>query len=143
MKRLDFIANASYGGFSTSLDYGRYASQPLLGWPYAREGLLTNASYKFAHDWSIDGSLLFDMSRHYYDTPGQSTPRFYPTNYSVGLGYSDTCTTLKLRYSSSLSDPTSSTVSASAPRVRDQTLLLQLTLRTLGDIGGNIGLGGQ
>jgi LPS-assembly protein len=141
LKRLDFTANASYGGLTTSVDYGRYAAQPLLGWPYDREGVVTNASYKFTHDWTIDGSVLFDMSRHYYDTPGQSTPRFYPTNYSVGLGYADTCTTFKVRYSSTLSDPTASTLYESVPRVRDQSLLIELTLRTLGDIGGNIGLG--
>jgi LPS-assembly protein len=136
LKRLDVIANADFGGWKTSVDYGRYAAQPLLGWPYPREGVLTNASYKFARDWTIDGSVLLDMSRHYYDTPGQSTSRFYPTNYSFGLGYSDTCTTFKVRYSSTLSDPI-----AAAPAVRDQSILVQLTLRTLGDIGGNIGLG--
>ena len=46
LTRLDVIANASYGGFSTSVDYGRYAAQPDLGYIFAREGLLTNASYK-------------------------------------------------------------------------------------------------
>ena len=105
LTRLDVIANASYGGFTTSVDYGRYAAQPELGYIFAREGLLTNASYKLDKTWTVDGSVLFDMSRHYYDQPGQSTPRFYAPNYAFGLTYGDTCTTLKVRYSSTNSDP--------------------------------------
>lgn len=135
LTRLDVIASADLGGLKTSIDYGRYDAQPLLGWLYNREGLQTNASYKLDTAWSVDGSVLFDMSRRYYDLAGQSTPRFYPTNYSFGLGYSDTCTTVKVRYSSTLSDPILST-----PAVRDQTVLLQITLRTLGELGGTIGL---
>jgi LPS-assembly protein len=129
LTRLDVIANLDFRGLSTSVDYGRYAAQPLLGWLYEREGLQTNATYKFADVWSVNGSVLFDMSRHYYDLPGQQTPRFYPTNYSFGVGYQDTCTTVKLNYSSTLSDPIAST-----PAIRDTTVLLQITLRTLGDI---------
>jgi LPS-assembly protein len=135
LTRLDVIGNANFGNFTTSLDYGRYDAQPLLGWLYDREGVLANANYKFASVWSVDGSVLFDMSRHYYDAPGQTTPLFFAPNYSFGVSYSDTCTTVRLRYSSTLSDPIVST-----PAVRDQTVLLQITLRTLGEIGGGIGL---
>jgi LPS-assembly protein len=136
LTRLDVIANASYGGFATSVDYGRYAAQPELGYIYDREGLLTNASYKLDKAWTVDGSVLFDMSRHYYDQPGQSTPRLYTPNYAFGLTYGDTCTTLKVHYSSTTSDP----VYTGTPPVRDQTLLVQLTLRTLGEVGGSVGL---
>ena len=135
LARLDVIANAEFGGFKASVDYGRYAAQPLLGWIYNREGLLTNASYKVASAWTVDGSVLFDMSRHYYDLQGQTTPVFFAPNYSFGLSYGDTCTTVKLRYSSTLSDPIATT-----PAVRDQTVLLQITLRTLGEIGGAVGI---
>ena len=138
LTRLDVIGNATFGNLSTSLDYGRYDAQPLLGWLFNREGLQTSASYKFASVWSINGSILFDMSRHYFDAPGQLTPLFYPTNYSVSLGYQDTCTTVKLIYSSALSDPIAST-----PAVRDTTVLLQITLRTLGDLQASVGLGQQ
>jgi LPS-assembly protein len=101
----------------------------LLGWLYKREGLQANASYKVASNWTVSGGVTFDMSRHYYDLPGQTTPLFYPVNYNVGLTYGDTCTTLKVSYSNSFSDPVAAT-----PPVRDQTVLLQLTLRTLGDV---------
>ena len=129
LARLDVIASGSIGDWKGNLDFGRYAAQPLLGWLYEREGLLANASYKVASNWTVDGGVTFDMSRHYYDLPGQKTPLFYPVNYNVGLTYGDTCTTLKVSYSNSLSDPVLST-----PPVRDQTVLLQLTLRTLGDV---------
>jgi len=129
LARLDMLANFDLGGFHGDLDFGRYRAQPLLGWLYNREGLQTNASYKFASVWSIGGSMLFDMSRHYYDLPGQQTPIFYPTNYSLSLGYEDTCTTVKLSYTTTYSDPIANT-----PATRDTTVLLQITLRTLGDI---------
>jgi LPS-assembly protein len=139
LKRLDVIANASFGGFTTGIDYGRYDAQPDLGYIFNREGLLTNASYKLDKTWTVDGSVLFDLSRHYYDQPTQTTPRFYAPTYAVGLTYGDTCTTLKVRYSSTNSDPIYPSTSA----VHDQTLLVQLTLRTLGDVGGAIGLHGS
>ena len=139
LTRLDVIANASYGGFSTSVDYGRYAAQPDLGYIFAREGLLTNASYKLDKSWTVDGTVLFDMSRHYYDQAGQSTPRFYAPSYGLGLTYGDSCTTLKVRYSTSNSDPIYLN-NIYVPSVHDQTLLVQLTLRTLGEVGGSMDL---
>ena len=68
LKRLDVIANASYGGFSANVDYGHYAAQPDIGYIFPREGLLTDASYKLDKNWTVNGSVLFDMSRHYYDS---------------------------------------------------------------------------
>jgi LPS-assembly protein len=139
LTRLDVIANASYGGFTTSIDYGRYAAQPDLGYIFAREGLMTNASYKLDKTWTVDGSVLFDMSRHYYDQLGQSTPRLYAPSYGLGLTYGDTCTTLKVRYSTTTSDPVFLN-NVYVPAVRDQTFLVQLTLRTLGEVGGAFGV---
>ena len=143
LKRLDVIANASYGGWTTSIDYGRYAAQPELGYIFAREGLLTNASYKLDSSWTVDGSVLFDLSRHYYDQADQTTPRFYAPSYSFGLTYGDTCTTLKVRYSSTNTDPIDLPGGYAPPAIRDQTLLVQLTLRTLGEVGGAFGLHGS
>ena len=99
LDRFDAIAKATLGGVTSSVDYALYAAQPALGWEYPREGLTGSASYKFLDRWSVDGSLVVDMSRHYYDIPGEDTPIFYPVGYSVGLGYKDECTTLTVRYS--------------------------------------------
>jgi LPS-assembly protein len=142
LDRLDVIANASFGAFSTSFDYGRYAAQPELGYIFAREGLQTSASYKLDKTWTVNGAVLFDFSRHYYDQPGQTTPVFYTPNYSLGLTYGDTCTTLKVNYSTTVSDPVN-LGGVVIPAIHDQTVLVQLTLRTLGEVGGAFGLQGS
>ena len=145
LRRFDAIAKANIWGLSASLDYALYAAQPALGWEYPREGLTGAASYSFLDRWSLSGSLVLDMSRHYYDTTGQSTSVFYPVGYSIGMGYKDECTTFTVRYSSSLSAPAAYPAYAGGPviynpTVRNQTLLFQLVLRTLGDVKGNVGL---
>jgi LPS-assembly protein len=145
LDRFDAIAKANVAGVNASLDYALYAAQPALGWEYPREGLTGSASYNFLERWSVNGSLVLDMSRHYYDTAGQETPIFYPIGYSFGFGYKDDCTTFTLKYSSSLSAPAAYPIYAGGPviynpAVRAQTLIFQLTLRTLGDLKGNVGL---
>jgi LPS-assembly protein len=145
LARFDAIAKATIAGVTGSVDYALYAAQPALGWEFPREGLTGNASYKFLDRWSVDGSLILDMSRHYYDTNGQETPIFYPVGYSVGFGYKDECTTFTVRYSSSLSAPAAYPAFAGGPVIfnpvtRSQTLTFQLVLRTLGDIRANVGL---
>jgi hypothetical protein len=87
--------------------------------------------------------VLFDLSRHYYDQTGQTTPRLYAPSYAFGLTYGDTCTTLKVRYSSTNTDPIDLPGGTNGPAIHDQTLLVQLTLRTLGEVGGAIGLHGS
>ena len=55
--RFDGIVSAHFGGFTASVDYGRYAAQPVLGWLYPREGLLTSASYKLDRRLTVDGGV--------------------------------------------------------------------------------------
>ncbi len=144
LDRFDAIARANFWGVDGSVDYARYAAQPMLGWAYPREGLTTNASYKFLDRWSINGSLLLDMSRHYYDVAGESTSVFFPAGYAFGVGYKDECTTFTIKYSSSTSAPASyylpSGLLYTNPVLHNQTLTFQLTLRTLGDVKANFGL---
>jgi LPS-assembly protein len=129
LTRLDAIADFTYHSLSGSVDYARYDAQPDLGWLYKREGVVTNATYKFLDHWNINGSLILDMSRYLYDLPGQHSPHFDPTNFGVGIGYDDECTSLKISYTNTVSDPIAAT-----PSYHDQTILVQLTLRTLGEI---------
>jgi LPS-assembly protein len=145
LERFDGIAKASFAGINGSVDYALYAAQPALGWQYPREGLTGNLGYTFQDRWSLNGSLVLDMSRHYYDTLGQDTPIFYPIGYSFGVGYKDECTTLTIKYSSSLSTPAAYSVYPGGPVIynpatREQVLMIQLVLRTLGDVKSNIGL---
>jgi LPS-assembly protein len=137
LTRLDAIVGFNFKGVSTSLDYARYDAQPDLGWLYKREGFVASAGYKFMDHWDVHGSLIVDMSRHLYDLPGEHTALFDPTSYGVGVGYADECTTLKVDYSSSYSQPIALT-----PVTRDQTVLVQLTLRTLGDVKASTNVSG-
>jgi LPS-assembly protein len=146
LARFDGIARAEYAGVSGSVDYALYAAQPELGLEYPREGLTGNLGYKFQDRWSVDGSLVLDMSRHYYDTLGQTTPILYPVGYSLGVGYKDDCTTLTIRYSSNVSQPAVYSEFPGGPviynpAIRNQTLMFELVLRTLGDVKANVGVG--
>ena len=145
LDRFDGIVKASYAGINGSVDYALYAAQPALGFEFPREGLSGSVGYSFQNRWSLDGSLVLDMSRHYYDTLGQTTPIFYPVGYSFGVGYKDDCTTLTLRYSSNVSQPGIFSATPGGPAIlnpatRNQTLMIQLVLRTLGDVRTNVGL---
>jgi LPS-assembly protein len=147
LERFDAIAKASFAGVTGGVDYALYAAQPALGWEFPREGLSGNLAYTFRDRWSVNGSLVLDMSRHYYDTLGQETPVLYPIGYSFGVGYKDECTTLTIKYSSSVSAPgaysfyTGQVLNVvSPPATRTQVLMIQLELRTLGDVKSNVGL---
>ena len=74
--------------------------------------------------------------RALYDLPGEHVALFDPTTYGVGFGYADECTTLKIDYTSAYSQPIALT-----PTTRDQTILVQLTLRTLGEVKASSALG--
>ena len=145
LDRFDAIAKATFAGVTGGVDYALYAAQPQLGWEFPREGLTGNLGYTFRDRWSLNGSLVLDMSRHYYDTLGQETPILYPVGYSFGVGYKDDCTTLTIKYSSSLSQPAAYSIYPGGPVIynpatRSQVLMIQLTLRTLGDIKEQVGL---
>jgi len=138
--RADAIIGGKWAGFEGSIDYARYAAQPLLGYPFPREGLIARASYKFDNGVIASGGVTFDMSRRYYD-PSYGSP-LYATQYNVGLAYmANYCTTLKVAYNSTLSVPISTTPGVpAAPALRDQTFLFELDFRTLGDVKGSTGL---
>ena len=134
-QRFDAIASAVVlPSWIVNVDWARYAAQPAIGWPYPREGLTANASYHVDRGLSVIGGVVFDMSRQYYDVPGENTPRFYATGFNLGVRYETECTTFKATYTSVLSDPLSYVTGVQPIAVRDQTLMFQLTLRTLGDV---------
>jgi LPS-assembly protein len=132
LTRLDAITALNWKGFTTSLDYARYDAQPELGWLFKREGLIATAQYNFFDHWNVHGTVIVDMSRHLYDLPGEHTAYFDPTTFGVGVGYADECTTLRVDYTSTYSQPIALT-----PSTRNDTILVQLTLRTLGEIKGS------
>jgi len=123
-KRLDLIANLTTGPVTSSISYGRYAPQPLIGLPNWREGLSLSSKYKFNQNWWVNGSVLFDLAR-WKVVP--TAARFSVAASGLGIGYSDECTTFALNYTNLLQDTGTGT------KTRNQTFLLTLNLRTLGD----------
>lgn len=138
----------------TSAFYSYYEAQPLLGFSHRREGITVAATYHITPNWFVSGSALVDLTRYLdtrdtfadaytaylanpvgiapvYENPG----RFYLTGMSVGGGYQDECTTVSLNY---INSPIQTAIGV---RERNQTVLLRIELKTLGeaDLRQNVG----
>ena len=129
-RRIDLVANYNFGALTGSIQFADYQAQPLIGYDVRREGLSLSSRYKISENYFAQGNITFDMSRQYY--PPYETGYSYPgpfaiAAYGVGAGYQDECTTFSVNYSSIYQDYGSGSL------VRNQTLLLQLQLRTLGE----------
>ncbi|GJD42440.1 LPS-assembly protein LptD [Methylobacterium cerastii] len=139
---------------SLSAFYSYYEAQPLLGFSHRREGITATATYNITPNWFVTGSALVDLT-HYLDTrtlysealtsyianpvgnlPTYQNPgRFYLSGMSVGAGYQDECTTVSLNY---IVSPIATVTGVSE---RNQTVLLRVELKTLGeaDLRQNVG----
>jgi LPS-assembly protein len=134
--------------FTGTLTYARYDAQPELGVLHRREGLAPGASFALTPNWSVSGSVLFDLAR-YLDardtyttnylnalaTGGQAaadrivynrTSAYAVASTGLSVGYRDECTTFSLNYTMS------PRLGATGQRESDQTVLVRLELRTLG-----------
>lgn len=134
--------------------YSYYEAQPLLGFSHRREGVTASATYNITPNWFLTGSALVDLT-HYLDTRDlyataltgyladptgtlpvyQNPGRFYLSGLSLGGGYQDECTTVSLNYI------VSPIATALGTRERNQTVLLRVELKTLGeaDLRQNVG----
>ncbi|MBV9077257.1 MAG: LPS-assembly protein LptD [Methylobacteriaceae bacterium] len=137
-----------YIPLQTSLTYVRYDKQPLLGYQNRREGLQPGASFNLTPNWSVGGSVLFDLDRYldnrdnfasaYLANLARGGPALAATTvynkgetYSVAqaglsLGYKDECTTFSINYA------VTPRLAATGERDTDRTVLVRLELRTLG-----------
>ena len=138
LRRLDLAANARFDAFDATLQYARYDAQPQIGFDRRREGIGTSLRYRFDNRYFVTGNVTFDMSRHLYNNvppvPG-TAGLFSIAALGFGLGYADDCTTLSLNYSSVYLDR------ALGQPARNQTLTLNLQLRTLGETRVQTSLG--
>ncbi len=135
-RRVDLITNYNFGALTGSIQFADYEAQPVIGYDVRREGLSLSSRYKISDNYFTQGNITFDMSRQYYPASliGNSNPGpFAIAAAGVSVGYQDECTTLSVNYSSTYSDSTKYGFFASTSLNRDQTVLLQLQLRTLGD----------
>jgi LPS-assembly protein len=127
-KRIDVSANAIFGNWEASLDYARYVAQPSIGYYVTRQGLSPTLKINIAKDFFIDGNVVFDLSRHYYNAAfGAEAPLFSVAGLGLGVGYSNDCATLSVNYTSVYQ------ADLVGPAQRNQTVALNLQLRTLGD----------
>jgi LPS-assembly protein len=94
--------------------YGNYAPQPELGFLFRRQGVLGGASVKLTQNWILLGSARYDLYAHEFD---QSR---------LGIGYTDDCFLLSLNWL------TGYTYNGTTNPTKDNTFMLQLSLRTLG-----------
>jgi LPS-assembly protein len=126
LRRLDLLATARFGSFSSSVQYARYEAQPFLGYDKRREGIVASSTYTFDKNYFATGTVIFDLSRHLNQTTNTTSPLFAVAGLGVGAGYRDECATLMVNFTSTY--PQNST----AASTRNQTIILQLVLRTLG-----------
>jgi LPS-assembly protein len=129
-RRVDLTTQLNFGALTGGVQFANYQAQPVIGYDVRREGLALNAKYKFAENYYTEGNVTFDMSRHLYPAalisytnPGP----FAIAALGIGAGYTDECTTFSVNYTSIYQD------NGTGSFERNQTVLLSLQLRTLGD----------
>ena len=150
-RRLDLVASFKLDPLTLDLHYANYAAQRAIGFDLRRQGLSAIGRYDVTENYFLNGAVTFDMSRYLYNSltanPGLNTaftgvnlvgkaPLFSIAALGVGAGYHDECTTLSINYSS-LYQPQSIT----GLPARNQTVMVSLQLRTLGEARFNYGLG--
>jgi LPS-assembly protein len=120
VQRLEVEGRANFDRFGLSVLYGSYAAQPLIGFLDRRQGVLTTSSVKLNANWAAFGAVRYDLVANSFDQT-----RF-------GLGYIDDCFMMSLNY------VTDYTYSGNAQI--NHTIMLQLSLRTLGGVGVGTGV---
>ncbi|HZL30113.1 MAG TPA: LPS-assembly protein LptD [Pseudolabrys sp.] len=121
LQRMELEASASFDRWTGTLLYGDYAAQPDIGFLDRRQGLLGSGSLKLASNWVLRGSALYDINAGKF------------ASNSIGLGYVDDCLILALNYI------TNYTYSGNVST--NHTVMLQLSLRTLGSTSVSQGVG--
>ena len=150
-RRIDLIASFNFDPAHLELQYANYASQRAIGFDQRRQGLSATGRYDITKNYFVNGTVTFDMSRYLYNAltvqPTFNTaftgvnligtaPLFSVAALGAGVGYHDECTTLSINYSQ-IYQPQSYT----GLPARNQTIMVSLNLRTLGEARFNYGLG--
>jgi LPS-assembly protein len=129
VRRFELETRARFNRWEGTLLYGQYAAQPELGFLQERQGILGSGSYKVDANWVLLGAARYDINAGKFDQT------------RLGVGYIDDCLILAVNYI------TNYTYSGNV--TANHSIMLQLSLRTLGGtsisqgVGGANGLGGQ
>jgi LPS-assembly protein len=122
LARTEVEAQANFDRWSTSVIYGNYAAQPALGFLDRREGVVGSAKFKVNPNWLVLGAVRYDLRAEQL------------TETQIGLGYIDDCLILALNYITEFN--------YNSTQKHNQTLMLQLSLRTLGGNSVSTGVAG-
>jgi LPS-assembly protein len=145
-RRLDLAASWRLDPITLNVQYANYASQPVIGFDVRRQGLSADGRYDITKNYFVNANVTFDMSRYLYNALSTyetltvtnpltgtyltgTAPVFSIAQIGFGAGYHDECMTATLRYSSFYQPE----VNTGQP-ARNQTFLLTLQFRTLGDL---------
>ncbi|MCS0493619.1 LPS-assembly protein LptD [Ancylobacter mangrovi] len=121
VQRYELEGRAVVNKLMLSATYGLYAAQPELGYYEQREGLLGTGQYKINQNWSVMGAARYNLRQDEID-------------YTLfGISYADECFGLTLSYKSDYTE--------SGNRERVDTVLLTVSLRTLGAAGFSSNVG--
>ncbi|WP_457796948.1 LPS-assembly protein LptD [Methylocystis sp. S23] len=150
-KRIDLFSTFNFEPVTLQLQYANYASQPAIGFDMRRQGLSATGRYDLTKNYFLNGTVTFDMSRYLYNNLTQqpalytnltginligTAPLFSVAALGAGVGYHDECTTLSINYSQ-IYQPQSYT----GLPARNQSVMVTLSFRTLGEARFNYGLG--
>jgi LPS-assembly protein len=122
LQRSEFESSINVDRWTATLAYGNYAAQPAVGFVDRREGVLASGRFKVNPNWQVIGGVQYDVRA------GQVSA----TN--LGVGYVDDCLILALNYVTQYSYSTAATT-------YNRSVMLQLSLRTLGGYTVSTGLG--
>ncbi len=114
VERFEAESRANFDRWTLQLLYGNYAAQPELGFLFRRQGVLGGGTVKLTQNWILLGSARYDLYAHALD---QSR---------VGVGYTDDCFLLSLNWL------TGYTYNGTTTPKKDNTFMIQMSLRTLG-----------
>ena len=145
-RRLDVGASWRLDPLTLNVQYANYAAQQVIGFDVRRQGLTADGKYDITKNYFLNANVTFDMSRYLYNTLSTyetltitnpltgtyltgTAPVFSIAQIGFGAGYHDECLTATVRYSSFYQPD----VGTGQP-ARNQTFLLTLQFRTLGDV---------
>jgi len=121
VERYEFEGRTTIDKLSLSATYGLYTAQPELGYLEEREGIVGTGAYKINSNWSVMAAARYNLNLDEID-------------YTLfGISYNDDCFGLALTYKSDYTE--------SGNRERVDTVLLTISLRTLGEAGFTTNVG--
>ncbi|MEK4034814.1 LPS assembly protein LptD [Methylocystis sp. IM3] len=150
-KRIDLFSTINFDPITFQLQYANYASQPAIGFDVRRQGMSATGRYDLTKNYFLNGTVTFDMSRYLYNgltaVPALYTtftgtnlignaPVFSVAALGAGVGYHDECATLMVNYSQIYQPQAYTGLPA-----RNQSVMVSLQFRTLGEARFNYGLG--